>query len=274
MKEQFFYALVRVSVAQILKAAGFERCKPLVLNQLVEVYLLFFLLLVSRVQQFKEQRIVGPSEIHVLDLTQAFLDVGLLKPSGFDGSSDRNDGSFRGHRYNTCTVDAFKEWVLYSLIFRTSKQLARVPPEYIASLLDKRSGELSNETDQDRKKRRLRQRQEYYNRFMSALPPDAPTQEQIPDDPAAEVSLSWLDYLVEKDWSWRNEPALASSVFLEQMQRLYQIPALHSGPFPTDFVGATSECIPAIPESPKPSPALLQALPCNSTTRDPFLEEE
>lgn len=274
MKEQFFYALMRVSIAQILKAAGFERCKPLVINQLVEVYLLFFLLLVLRTQQFREQRIGGPSEIHVLDLTQAFLDVGLLKPSGFDGSSDRNDGSFRGHRYNTRTVDSFKEWVLYSLIFRTSKRLARVPPEYIASLLDKRSGELSNETDQDRKKRRLRQRQEYYNRFMSALPSDAPPQEQLPDDPAAEVSLSWLEYLVEKDWSWRNEPALASSVFLEQLQQLYQFPALHSGPFPSDFLGAASEWIPATPESIKPSPALLQTLPCNSIRGDPLLEEE
>ena len=42
MDESFYFALLRISIAQILKANGFDKCKPSTLNVMTDLYLQTF----------------------------------------------------------------------------------------------------------------------------------------------------------------------------------------------------------------------------------------
>lgn len=205
MEESLYFSLLRISVAQMLKASGFDKCKPLVLNTVTDLYIRHLELILNSAKKFAIARSNCTNEILAQDLLQAFMDVQFLKPLSFESCLDPRDSSTAPTaEYNTKSVESFKRWLQYSDSYRTSKKLSEVPISMIHNLIDKRKVDTSSETDQERKKRRLRERQEYYNqlkqgdenfqRDMGRLVDDFEEDEITSDD-----KLSWLTYMAEKD---------------------------------------------------------------------------
>lgn len=238
MDESFHFTLLRISIAQILKASGFDKCKPSILNILTDIYIQYFKLLLSRTLKFSNQR-VNSNDIGIQDVTQAMLDIGFIKPSSFENYLDAYDiPKHHNHRdidsnvhkeYNTKSIDSFINWLKYSDSFATSQRLSEVPKEYIKNLIDKRKIDDSAETDQDKKKRKLREKQEFYNHFKTTLSSDLPNEENE-EEISKQDQLSWLDYLAEKDLKLGHdlkflgtslEPQLIS---LQNNERLHPIP--------------------------------------------------
>lgn len=238
MDESFHFALLRISIAQILKASGFDKCKPSILNILTDIYIQYFRLLLSRTLKFSNQR-VNCNDIGIQDITQAMLDIGFIKPSSFENYLDAYDIlKHHNHRdkdsnvhkeYNTKSMDSFIDWLKYSDSFSTSQKLSEVPREYIKNLIDKRKLDDSAETDQDKKKRKLREKQEFYNHFKSTLSTDLPNEENE-EEISKQDQLSWLDYLAEKDLKLGHDLKFLSTslepqlISLQNNERLHPIP--------------------------------------------------
>lgn len=208
MDDSFHFALLRVSVAQILKASGFDKCKPSVLNVVTDLYVQYFKLLVHKTMKYSVARTHANDSVHIQDIVQAMLDVQLIKPSSFETALDPHDSlrpklapsnASRPANYNTKSVESFVEWLHYSDSFRTSKKLAEVPKGLIKNLIDKRKTNDPSETDQDRKRRRLKEKQDFYNNFKEdenhhGLHSDDDNDAELDRD-----SLLWDMYLAEKD---------------------------------------------------------------------------
>ncbi|PVH14791.1 uncharacterized protein CXQ87_005067 [Candidozyma duobushaemuli] len=205
MDEQFFYAVLRISVAQILKASGFDKCKPSTLNTITDIYIKHFELVLNSAKKFGHARSRCTNVLEAPDLVQALLDVQLIKPSTGDSLLDPKDAPNEPEtEYNVKSLESFIKWLQFSDNFNLSKRLSEVPSSQLRNLMEKRKIDTSSETDQEKKKRRLRERQEYYNQLKSGENPANAQFGGIADDlEEAEVTendkLSWLAYLAEKD---------------------------------------------------------------------------
>lgn len=238
MDESFHFALLRISVAQILKASGFDKCKPSILNILTDIYIQYFKLLLSKTLKFSNQR-TNCNDIGIQDITQAMLDIGLINPSSFESYLDAfdilkhhnyPDRSSNIHKnYNTKSVTSFHDWLKYSDSFVTSHQLSEVPREFIKNLMDKRKIDDSAETDQDKKKRKLREKQEYYNHFKTNSSKNL-HREEDEEDLTKQDQLSWLNYLAEKDLKLGHDLKFLNSSLETQLISLQKNEKLHPIP--------------------------------------------
>lgn len=235
MDESFHFALLRISIAQILKSSGFDKCKPSILNILTDIYIQYFKLLLSRTLKFSNQR-VNSNEIGVQDVTQAMLDIGLIKPYTFENFLDAydipkhqnySDKESNMHKeYNTKSMNSFVGWLKYSDSFVTSQKLSEIPPEYIKNLIDKRKLDDSTETDQDKKKRKLREKQEFYNHFKTNTSGDIPNEEND-EEISKQDQLSWLEYLAEKDLKLGHDLKFLATTLEPQLISLQNNERLH-----------------------------------------------
>lgn len=189
----------------MIKASGFDRCKPLVLNTVVDLYIRHLQLVLASAKKFSLARSNSVNDILAQDVLQALMDVQFLKPLSFESLLDPHDSAEAPTaEYNTKSVESFKQWLQYSDAYRTSKKLSDVPLPLIHNLIDKRKVDTSSETDQERKKRRLRERQEYYNQLKQGEENGQQNMDRLVDDfEEDEITntdrLSWLTYLAEKD---------------------------------------------------------------------------
>lgn len=207
MDEELHFALLRISMAQILKAAGFDRCKMSVLNVLTDIYVHFFKLLTSQTLELAKHRTLS-DKVQIQDITQAMLNIGFLKPSSFESYLDPHDipkyqyypdkSSNMHKNYNTKSVESFYDWLRYSDIFRASKKVSKVPKSMVRNLIEKRQVDDSSESSQDKKKRKLKAKQEYYNHFKYNSA-ETPREDMGEHNFDGEDQITWLDYLIEKD---------------------------------------------------------------------------
>lgn len=235
MESSFFFALLRISIAQIIKAAGFDRCEPSILNTLTEIYIQHLKLVVSKSLKYCEQR-TNSINLEIQDVTQALLHIGFIKPDSFESILDTQyisrlkncpDEDANVHKdYNTKSADAFENWVEHSEIFATSKKLSEVPHDAIKALIEKRKIDDSNETDQDKKKRKLREKQQYYNQFKSSFPHDSANEDEDLDE-AKDVQISWLGYLAEKEIRLGQGFKFLHTALEPELMPLYQNESLH-----------------------------------------------
>lgn len=75
---EFFFALLRVTTAQVFRAAGIERCPPSVLDTATDLVRRHLLLLASESKQLAEEN--GRPRVELADLAQAMQAVGLVHP--------------------------------------------------------------------------------------------------------------------------------------------------------------------------------------------------
>lgn len=231
MEESFYFALLRISMTQILKASGFDKCKPLVLNTVTELYVKHLELILASAKKFSLSRANCTNEILPQDLVQALLDVQLIKPLSFESILDPRDSAVEPPaEYNTKSLESFVRWLKYSDSFRLSKQLCEVPTTLIHNLVEKRKIDISAETDQERKKRRLREKQEYYNQFKHG---DEHTQvdrivDDLDDDEiTSNDRLSWLAYLTEKDLKLGHNLKFANTCILDAVLSVHKNKKFH-----------------------------------------------
>lgn len=83
---EFFFALLRVTTAQILRAAGIDRCAPSVLDTMADIMRRHMLLLANHCRERAEMS--GRSKIELADLAESMQDLGLVHPyTTIDNSS-------------------------------------------------------------------------------------------------------------------------------------------------------------------------------------------
>lgn len=201
MEEEFFFSLLRISIAQILKASGFEKCKPSVLNVVTDLYIKHLELVIEKVKQFALARTNCASEAAASDVFQAFIAAGIVKLLRFGNVNENPDDD----ESNTRSSSAFLNWLRYSDQYSVSKTLCEVPSSLLHNLMEKRRIDTSSETDQERKKRRLKERQDFYNQLKQGEDVNqleamgGYVDDMDEDEIDSGDKLTWLTYLAEKD---------------------------------------------------------------------------
>ncbi|CUM64082.1 uncharacterized protein PRCAT00001671001 [Priceomyces carsonii] len=238
MNTSFHFALLRVSILQILKASGFEKCNPSVLNALTDIYIHFFNLLVRQSIKLSIQR-KNSSSIGLQDVTQAMLNVSLIKPDSFEPYLNfydlpkfndlRDTNSTLLKSYNTKTMKSFANWVRYSDSFRIGKKLSEVPKEVMRNLMQKRKIDLDDSSEQDKKRRRHKEKQDYYNKLRLNDEQDFSYLEEDQDDELVDKSynLLWLNYLIEKDLKLGHNLKFFNSSLFKEFLKLQNNPNFH-----------------------------------------------
>lgn len=206
MNDSFFFALLRISIAHILKATGFDKCRPSILNVVVDLYIHYLREVVSKAQRYAVARTHCTNVMEAQDVLQAILETQLIKPLTGESVLDPHDlPEAPSVEYNTQSLESFLRWLRYSDQYRLSRRLSAVPNSMIRTLMEKRKIDTSDETDQEKKKRRLKERQEYYNHLKqntdgSANPATGIQPEDLDEDEVtANDKLLWLAYMAEKD---------------------------------------------------------------------------
>lgn len=194
-------------------------------------------------------------QINIQDILEAMLDVQLIKPSSFESILDPHDQfptiqtprRVQHNNYNTKSIESFVDWLKYSDQFRLSQKLSSVPNNLLFNLIDKRKIDDSNETDQQRKKRRLKEKQDFYNQFKFGADENGRISEKRPasyndeevsgkknsiDDEALtdDDKLSWLTYLAEKDLKLDNNLKFLNTILQDELLKIQNNKKYHPDP--------------------------------------------
>lgn len=203
--EEFHFSILRISVCQLLKASGFDKCKPLVVNAVTDLYIQYLGLMLARCQKFALAR-TNLGEVASEDVLQAMMELQLIKPSSFETVLDTQDQHpklqasrrVQQNNYNTKSMELFVQWLQFSDQFSLAQKLSQVPKNFLLTLIEKRALSESNETDQDRKRRKLKEKQDFYNQFKVGGT-DNKDDDEEEEELRREDQLLWLLYLAEKD---------------------------------------------------------------------------
>lgn len=193
MEELFHFSLLRVSIAQILKSCGFDKCKPSTLNIVTDLYIQYFTKLVREAIKCSQLR-SRLNQVGLEDVSQLLILIGGIKLKNYLGS-DPVPQTRENYDYNTKLMELFLNWLRNSDQFRVLKQLNEVPIPLLSNLIEKRKLDLNDvDADVDRKKQKYKERQEFYNQ-LKLNNDDVIDDEEVTDDDR----MSWVNYLVEKD---------------------------------------------------------------------------
>lgn len=79
MSSDFHFSLLRISTAQIFRAAGIDRCNPTVLDTVTDIVMRHLLLLSNTCTELSSAS--GRSEVNITDLAEAMVSIGLIRPA-------------------------------------------------------------------------------------------------------------------------------------------------------------------------------------------------
>ncbi|RCK62830.1 Transcription initiation factor TFIID subunit 3 [Candida viswanathii] len=199
MDDSFYFALLRVSVAQILKANGFDKCKPSTLNVVTDLYLQIFQNAIKESLKCSSLR-TNSNSPEIQDITQALINIGLFKVNELTRIHDKYFGE---SKYDTKSVESLHEWCARSEQFAIEKKLNELPNNLIKNLIEKRKLDIDDgESDLAKRKRKHKERQEFYNQLKLN---DDQRQRKVDEDELNEDiitdkdKLNWFNYLIEKD---------------------------------------------------------------------------
>lgn len=94
MSEDFFFAVARVSCAQIFRAAGIERCSPQILDILTDIFIRHIQLLATSSTRYAE--LCGNSEVNIKDVQLAMEQRGVVRPRALLDYDDTNPWGLAG----------------------------------------------------------------------------------------------------------------------------------------------------------------------------------
>lgn len=101
MSSEFYFSLLRITTAQIFRAAGIDRCNPSVLDTATDITMRHLLLLADTCTELAAAS--GRSQVNIVDLAEAMVSIGLIRParlidtssadlfSELDGESDEEE---------------------------------------------------------------------------------------------------------------------------------------------------------------------------------------
>lgn len=242
MDDTFHFALLRISIAQILKANGFDKCKPSVLNVLTDIYINYLKKLVCEALKCSQLR-TKSNHIEVQDVTESMILVGFIKPENYLRLDDSQDNELYNaysmskvpkSAYNTKSLDSFVNWIKYSESFRVSRRLNELPPALMKNLIEKRKLDLDDgETDQEKKKRKYKERQDYYNLLkLNELAANTMLTELEEEDDMNEGitekdNLKWLNFLIEKDLKLGHDLKFVNTSLFDEFMKFQSNPKFH-----------------------------------------------
>lgn len=79
MSSEFYFSLLRITTAQIFRAAGIDRCNPSVLDTATDITMRHLLLLADTCTELAAAS--GRSQVNIVDLTEAMVNIGLIRPA-------------------------------------------------------------------------------------------------------------------------------------------------------------------------------------------------
>ncbi|KAI5948831.1 hypothetical protein KGF57_005229 [Candida theae] len=198
MEDSFYFSLLRISIAQILKTQGFDKCKPSTLNILTSLYIDYLNKLTSESIACSSIR-TRTNTPEVQDVMQAMLDLGLVKATQ---SNKIHDAYFDESEYNTKSVNSFHNWVM-SYYGDQIRNIARRKKQ--KDIEEEKVANVAQQSDN--------QQQSIYQQFVSANNLSSSKKqrnnkgddEEVGDGDIAKSSLSnahrlkWLNHLFEKE---------------------------------------------------------------------------
>lgn len=133
----FYFALLRISILQLLKAQGFDRARPSLVDVMTDLYAKFLSLLASEVSSIAQARCDQDDTIALQDITLALENLGIVKPTNVLDVYDENAelSSSRG-------MEKFKDWCIYSTQL-TDARITALPTVELLQSEEKESDPLS-----------------------------------------------------------------------------------------------------------------------------------
>jgi hypothetical protein len=116
MSEQFYFAVLRITCGQILRAAGIDRCTPALLDALTDICARHLDLLSQT--SVRLANLSGREEPEVYDVALAMERVGLVRPVAFLDRDDIDPNSIEGFK-------AFIEWAK-GKVPDTARKISRI----------------------------------------------------------------------------------------------------------------------------------------------------
>lgn len=181
--EEFNFNLLRVSILQIIKAAGYDKCKNTTVTIITDLYVTVLKLLLAKALHY------GNGSITSMDLLQAMIDIGIIKVPLSDRMQMSSGTKYASSitttttdKYNTRSIDGFKQW-LESINQTTLRQLNEVPLNYKQIVWENRKDDGPNT-----------------NNVITNVIQGFEAEDG--DDNLEEIKqmkLNWLNYLIEKD---------------------------------------------------------------------------
>lgn len=111
---------------QLLKSHGFDKAQPSTVDAFTDLYVRFLQLLVLEVMKLSRCREDEYGDVALQDLSQAFLNVGLLKPMNTLDIYDENP-----NQVSDAGMQKFKEWCLSSIIPKEARAMATPTPDLL-----------------------------------------------------------------------------------------------------------------------------------------------
>ena len=104
--KSFYFALLRISIAQILKANGFDKCKPSTLNVMTDLYSCKPFKMPLGITKCSNMR-TNSNSPELQDITQALINISIFKANEV---TKIHDEYYEESRYNTKSIEAFYQW--------------------------------------------------------------------------------------------------------------------------------------------------------------------
>ncbi|SCU81202.1 LANO_0B02278g1_1 [Lachancea nothofagi CBS 11611] len=135
--KDFHFGLLRVSMIQLLKSQGFDRAPVTTVDAFTDLYVRFFQLLTLEVMKLSRSRMDEYEDIALQDVSQALMNVGLLKPMNTLDIYDENPDLV-----GDLGMQKFKKWCLHNAMPREARAVA-TPTADLLRPKDKSSKPLS-----------------------------------------------------------------------------------------------------------------------------------
>jgi transcription initiation factor TFIID subunit 3 len=117
MSSDFFFSLIRISCAQIFRAAGIDRCSPSLLDAATDILVRYLCQLAN--QASKYAALSGRPEVVIQDVALAMEEMGLIRPRAILDPYDTDPNSLAG-------FTSFVEWAK-GPIPEEARRISRIP---------------------------------------------------------------------------------------------------------------------------------------------------
>ncbi|ESW96366.1 hypothetical protein KL918_000319 [Ogataea parapolymorpha] len=129
MTSSFEFHLLRVTMAQLLKAHGFDKCNNRALDLVTDLYVRYFQLLLQTVTKYMEAR--NDIEPNIQDISDAFLELKIISPA-------RRLDAYDSDRLVTQGLNNFEYWFQSDMNTRL-REVARPNKEFLTELAELKS---------------------------------------------------------------------------------------------------------------------------------------
>ncbi|ANZ74316.1 BA75_00743T0 [Komagataella pastoris] len=167
-KSSFYFSYLRITIIQLLKSQGFDRCSNAVIDALTDTTIRFLGLLLEKTAKYTASRGRSLGDVQIQDISEALTELKIITPCNLLDPYDVSPDNLQG-------IQNFESWFIGPCPDR-ARQVARPSKQYISEV-----NESLDPSTQFRAKNRI---PEYMNSFKKQ-------EEQID---------STNDFPLDEDW--------------------------------------------------------------------------